>query len=466
MSEVLPGTGYRLLALLAAEQAHGRAPSTVAGVVRDGGLVWSGSRGRAVDRDSGDGQPTANTQYRIGSITKVMTAVLVMQLRDEGLLSLSDRLDQHLPDVAYGSRTIRELLTHSSGIPAEPPGSWWERSPGVPFGEIASKLDDSSAAMPPGTQHHYSNLGYALLGEAVARLRGKPWFEVLSERLLEPLGMRRTSMLAEPPFAVGYSVDAFSGLLTKEPSHDSMGMAPAGQLWSTVEDLGRLAGFLADPVDEVLSDDSVREMATGQSWSPDDHASGAYGLGLRLAVAAERSYAGHTGSVPGFLAGLFVDRERKTGAVMLANAGSGIRAQGLPIDLLSELEKSEPTIAPEWTPTRELPSVVADVLGVWFWGNFAVVFRYEDGRIAVRALADGALWCTFTLSSEGRIDGYSGYFTGEMLTAVRRQDGSVGHLEVATFILTRTPYDPEAPIPGGSAQAPRGPDASLSEKRG
>ena len=100
-------------------QVEGRAPSLMAGVVRDGGLVW-------IDRTRQHRRRTrrpTDTQYRIGSITKPFTAVLVMRLRDEGLLDLDDRVDKHVPGTAVGDRTIRELLAHSSGLAAEPPGA-------------------------------------------------------------------------------------------------------------------------------------------------------------------------------------------------------------------------------------------------------------------------------------------------------------------------------------------------------
>jgi hypothetical protein len=189
-------------------------------------------------------------------------------------------------------------------------------------------------------------------------------------------------------------------------------------------------------------------MTAGHSGSPDGVAAGSYGLGLRLAVSGDRSYLGHTGSVPGFIAGLFVDRARRTGAVCLANGGEGVRAQGFPIDLLHLLEELEPTVPPAWTPNVEVPPAVQDVLGLWFWGNQASTMSYEDGRIVVRVVRQGLPWCTFRLDESGRILGATGYFAGERLTAVRRDDGSVGHLECATFVFTRTPYDPEAPIPG------------------
>lgn len=441
-------TARHLLVTLAHEQVNARAPSLVAAVLRDGDLVWWGSRGRVVRAESQQA-PTADTQYRVGSITKVMTAILVLQLRDEGALALSDRLDVHLPGIAFGARTLRELLSHSSGMPAEPPGPWWERSPGVPFATLAAALDEGGAPFEPGQEFHYSNVGYALLGEVVARHRATSWMAALESHLLTPLGMLRTTYDAQPPAAEALSVDPFSGVLTHEPTHDAGAMAPAGQLWSTAGDLCRLAAFLAEPDPSVLAPTSVREMTVGHTGSPDGAAGGSYGLGLRLSVDDGRLYVGHTGSVPGFLAGLFVDRARGTAAVCLANAGSGVRGETFPLRLLSVLEDHEPSLPEPWLPSTQLPDLVHGLLGLWHWGNMAVTMSHEDGALVVRSLGGADAWTTFSLRDDQRIVGATGYFAGETLTAVRRADGSVGHLECATFIFTRVPYDPEAPVPGG-----------------
>ncbi len=332
---------------------------------------------------------------------------------------------------------------------AEPPGSWWERSPGVSIESLLAGLDEDEAPFAAGREYHYSNLGYALLGEVVARRRGTSWMSSLQDLLLDPLGMRRTSYLAEDPAATGYSVDHFTGRITDEPSHDSRAMAPAGQLWSTLEDLARLAAFLADPDPAVLAPDTVSEMTAGQTGSPDAVAGGSYGLGLRLAVVGDRSYLGHTGSVPGFIAGLFVDRARATAGVCMANAASGVRAQGLPVELMQRLEELEPTLPKAWTPTVEVPQVVRQVLGLWYWGNMAFTLSYQSDRLVGRLLSDHATWFTIRIVEGERLVGASGYFAGEPMHVVRRDDGSVGHLECATFIFTRVPYDPQAPIPGG-----------------
>jgi CubicO group peptidase (beta-lactamase class C family) len=466
---VAPVTAHQLHTLVARDQVAGRLPSVVAGVVRDGRLVWTGEHGRAVDgvhaedadRGAGDGglRPCPDTQYRIGSITKTMTAVLVLQLREEGLLDLSDPLGAHLPGVGYADRTLRSLLAHSSGMQSEPAGSWWERSPGSDFEELAAGVDDRAAVFEPGRTYHYSNLAFGLLGELVARLRGQSWWDAVSTRILEPLGMPRTSYLPETPAAAGFSVHAFAGTLTEEPAQDTGAMAPAGQVWSTVEDLATYARFLIDGHDQVLSRAVLDEMSTPQSGSLSGGAAGGYGLGLRLLSGGSGMLVGHTGSMPGFLAGLFVDRVRRTAAVALANGTQGLRCEGLPADLLDTLERLEPAVPAAWEPTRELPVGIAELLGVWHWGNTAYTFCYRDGEVQAGVLGGTAVSHRFAPVGDGTLVGLAGYHHGERLRVVRNTDGSINHLVCATFVYTRTPYDPQAPIPGG---VPVGPVSGLS----
>jgi CubicO group peptidase (beta-lactamase class C family) len=458
---VAPVTDRQLQALVARDQVEGRLPSVAAGVVRDGRLVWTGEHGRVVDAadtaaDTGAGGggaepqgPSPDTQYRIGSITKTMTAVLVLQLREEGRLNLSDPLGAHLPGVGYGDRTVRSLLAHSSGMQSEPAGSWWERSPGSDFEELAAGVDDGAAVFEPGRTYHYSNLAFGLLGEVVARQRGQSWWEAVRTRILEPLGMRRTSYLPVAPAATGFSVHAFAGTLTQEPAQDTGAMAPAGQVWSTVEDLATYAGFLIDGHAQVLSRSALEEMSTPQSGSLSGGAAGGYGLGLRLLAGGSGVLVGHTGSMPGFLAGLFVDRARRTAAVALANGTQGLRCEGLPSDLLDTLERLEPTVPAPWEPTRQLPEGIAELLGVWHWGNTAYTFCYQHGEVQARALGSTAISHRFAPAGDGTLVGLAGYHHGERLRAVRNADASINHLLCATFVYTRTPYDPQAPIPGG-----------------
>jgi len=94
-----------------------------------------------------------------------------------------------------------------------------------------------------------------------------------------------------------------------------------------------------------------------------------------------------------------------------------------------------------------VPDEAAPLLGLWFWGNSATEFRWHNDRLEMRPLGR-ARSDAFALR-DGRLVGVDGYHRGETLHVVRRADGTISHLDCATFIYTRTPYDPDVPIPGG-----------------
>ncbi|MEV4265407.1 serine hydrolase domain-containing protein [Kribbella sp. NPDC049584] len=424
-------TAAALYAEIAAAQSEGKLPSVNGGVIRDGALVWTGARGRFAS--AGGALPGADVQYRIGSITKTLTAILVLQCRDDGLLSLNDAVGKHLPGIAFGDRTVRQLLAHSGGMNAEPEGPWWERNPGVSFDQLTAAMDESQAAGPADRRHHYSNLGYGLLGEIVARLRGSSWWELAQERILAPLEMRRTTYFPEAPAAQGFSVHPFSGQLVPEPAYDSGAMAPAGQLWSTIEDLARYASFWIDPVHEVLSRESVEEMAAPVASDPREGLTASYGLGLRLIADDPHLLIGHTGSMPGFLAGLFVDRVRRIGAVTLGNATYG-RVASLAPDLVRILAAYEPPLAQEWVPEPTLAQGT-DLLGHWYWGNTPLTISVSAGILQL----SGGLTTRLSPLGPDLYQGRDGYLAGEKLHVIRDGD-TISHLNIATFVLTRTPY--------------------------
>lgn len=260
--ELLPTTRRALLHRIAVAQAEGRTPSLVAAVVRDGRLVWSGARSM-IDGHAPDG----DVQYRIGSLTKTFVAVLVLRLRDEGLLDLADPVERHLPGTPADGATVAQLLAHSAGLAAETPAPWWERTDGSLRPDLADILErERPRKHPAGQLYHYSNPGYALLGALVERLRGEPWDEVLRREILEPLGMDRTTLLPRQPHAGGFAVHPWADVMLSEPLTDTGLMAPAGQLWSTAADLARWAAFLAGGDPKVLAAESLAEMrrpATG-----------------------------------------------------------------------------------------------------------------------------------------------------------------------------------------------------------
>ncbi len=236
-STLLLTTVRRLDHRLARSQADGRLPSLVGAVVHDGRLAWTGTAGR-IDEEP----PTTDT-----AITKTYTAVLVMRLRDEGRLDLADPIGDHVPGPPLGDRTIASLLSHTAGLQAETGGPWWERTAGGTFDELFAGLDEEVVRHPQGRLHHYSNLGYAVLGELVQRLRGTTWMQAVQAELLDPLELSRTTYGPAAPHAEGYAVHPWADAVLPEPAavHDAGAMAPAGQLWASITDLAAWGRFLA-----------------------------------------------------------------------------------------------------------------------------------------------------------------------------------------------------------------------------
>ncbi|MGW1800586.1 serine hydrolase domain-containing protein [Streptomyces sp. NPDC001984] len=445
--ELLPGTRRALVHRIAVAQAEGRAPSLVATVVRGGRVVWHGAR-TSVD---GHG-PDENVQYRIGSITKTFTAVLVLRLRDEGVLDLGDPLEKHLPGTGAGEATIAELLAHTGGLAAESPAPWWERTPGSLRPELSDVLGEQPLLHPVGRRHHYSNPGYTLLGALVEELRGAPWEEVLRREVLEPLGLGRTSAQPQAPHAGGWAVHPWADALLPEPVEDLGRMAPAGQLWSTTGDLARFAVFLADGDDRVLSAESVREMRTpaAPAEAADVVDGAAYGLGMQLQHRDGRLLVGHSGSLPGFLASLTISVEDDVAAVVLANCTSGPLVSVVGADLVRIVAEAEPRIPEPWRPLREVDRSVLELAGQWYWGTYGFALRVTaDGLVALEPLSGRGRRSRFRANGDGTWVGLEGYYAGELLRAVQRPDGSVSHLDLGSFVFTRQPYDEGAPVPGG-----------------
>ncbi len=429
---------------LATEQSKQRLPSVVAGVVRGGDIAWSDAVG-TIDGRSGGVPATAATQYRIGSISKTFVAVEVMRLRDEGRLDLGDTIGVHLPEVPFGQVTIAQLLTHTSGLQAETDGDWWERTTGGSWDALLAS--GVHLRTTPGTVFHYSNVGYGVLGELVSRLRGRPWHEAVHDGILVPLGMTRTTTRPQAPAAPGLAVHPLADLIHVEPEHDAVSMAPAGQLWSTIDDLARWAAFLGGRTEHVLEADSLREMLRPVAVNdvPRVAWTGAHGLGWQTWNVHGRRFAGHGGSMPGFLAGLRVDLDSGDGVVVMANATSGLGP--LATDLLDLVREQEPVPPSPWHADDSQADQI-DLVGPWFWGTYAFSLALSaDGGLRLGEPGQGR-GARFRREDDGWI-GLDGYYRDEPLRVERAVDGTPTRLVLASFVFTRTPYDRAVEVPGG-----------------
>jgi CubicO group peptidase (beta-lactamase class C family) len=395
------------------EQRKQRLPSVTAAVVRDGELVWETAVGTADVKARRDA--TADTQYRVGSITKTFTAAAIMQLRDEGKLDLEDTFDRHVEGAAHAP-TIRRLLSHTSGLQRETHDDAWLHAHFADVPELLETFDRAEQVLPPGARFHYSNLAFALLGIVVERVAGAPYAQYVEQRLLEPLGLLRTTFEPRQPAATGYLVQPYVDGVWDEAPVETGAWIAAGQMWGTVRDLCRWAAFLADPDEAVLKKQTVEEMRTVQSI--DDHVrwTGGYGLGLMLRRDGERVLAGHGGSMPGFIAGVYVSPAERIGAAALTNSSTAVLGD-LTLKLVAVTNERWPVSPEPWQVEQPPPDDVVPLLGIWFMEGSQLVVSWRDGTLEARFPED-ADWkppAVFRREAEDRWRIVSGWEHGEVL---------------------------------------------------
>ncbi|GAB3673723.1 serine hydrolase domain-containing protein [Angustibacter aerolatus] len=364
-------------------QREWRAPSVVVRVVRRGEVQLDVAAGAADLGPDGLADPPLlaagpDVQYRMGSITKTFTAALVLQARDDGLLDLDDRVGDHLDLPAHGGLTLRRMLAHVSGLQREPVGEVWESLHGPDLATMIAGLADAEQVLAPRERWHYSNLAFALLGQVVAQVRGTTWEQALRERVLEPLGMHRTTTAPTAPVARGYFVDPWADRLQPEPLFPGDAFGPAAELWTTSTDLARWASFWADPDPAVLAPATVTEMTHLHAMTDLRQWTLGWGLGLMLHRRSERMYVGHDGAMPGFLACMVVHRDSGLGVVVLTSTSRVAAPDALALDLADAVLDAAPDEPAPWRPGRPVPADVEPLLGHWWTEGTEFVLSWRS----------------------------------------------------------------------------------------
>jgi CubicO group peptidase (beta-lactamase class C family) len=435
-------------------QADARVPALSVALHRADRSLWTCTVG-----DSGNpGAPLgADSRFRIGSVTKTFTAVLVLQARDAGLLDLDDPVSAHLDVPAHGDLTVRRLLSHTAGLQREPYGDVWDTLLAPDVDTMLADLARVERILPNNRRFHYSNLGLAILGQLVARLRGGTWAEILSAYVLDPLALTGTAVAPGERAVVGYLVDAYSDAARPEPQLDLVAVGPAAQLWSTAADMARWAAFLADPaaVDPsgaVLAPATLDEMRWPLTTTDEAVWAAGFGLGLILlpqspSTAGDRVlHVGHDGAMPGFLAGVYGRRggagtPGALGCAVLASSGTAGSALDLPHELLSLAVELDPAEITAWSPGLPAPVAYRSVLGPWWSEGFQHVFSWHDDALQARgADAPAGRPPTVFAPEPGRTDvlrAVSGREAGELLRLTRDADGAVVRMHWATYRFTR-----------------------------
>ncbi|MFE7129264.1 serine hydrolase domain-containing protein [Streptomyces sp. NPDC057638] len=322
------------LAGLRAVVDNGTATWSTARIVEDGRTVWKGAAGVSNRRNGAPVDP--NGRFRIGSVTKMFTATVVLQLVGEGRLGLDDPVASHLPGVVPGGDhiTVRQLLNHTSGLynytdlPAfNPPVAEWVSTGRWRTHTAAGIVADAVKHPPyfaPGRGWMYSNTNYLLAGMVIEKVTGRTWNSEVERRIAGPLGLRNTFMPRTSPFLGGVHARNYTKLPSGpvditllNPSEAGAGGAGV----STTADLARFhsalfTGKLLRPAELA---EMKRTVSTGPDAAPGTPRVG-YGLGIQridwLDGLGCGEVWGHTGGIYGAATLLFGDADGDRQAAM------------------------------------------------------------------------------------------------------------------------------------------------------
>jgi CubicO group peptidase (beta-lactamase class C family) len=318
------------------------------------------------DREQGI-QATAATVYRVGSISKLFTALAAMQLAESGKLDIDAPLSQILPDfrivVPFEQAppiTLRQLMCHRSGMVRESPvGGYLDDSQPSILQSVAS-LESCVLVNPPNTKTRYSNIGVTIVGQSVATVSGFSFEEFQENNLMEPVGMTssgwRVDGRVRDKLAKGYMrvADGHGGFFHRSAPPFELGTIPAGNLYSSVSDMARFSMMLmaagATAQRQIVRPETLAQMSTPQLT---DSPTG-FGLGFFVDRFEKYRTIQHTGAVYGFSTSIVVVPELQIAVVVLANEDI---APG-PVDKISEAALGLMLAAKTGQPVPQPPATI------------------------------------------------------------------------------------------------------------
>ncbi len=397
-----PIDGARWRARLAELIAKHKVPAAALGILSGGEIVDVAAG--LLSRKTLVGA-TPDSVFQIGSITKVWTTTLIMQLVDEGKLTLDTPVAEIIPDFAVSDPqvskqvTIRHLLTHTSGIDGD---VFTDTGRGDDCLEkYVADMDTVAQNHPIGATFSYCNSGFSLAGRIIEVLTGKTWDAVLRERIIEPLGLTATVTLPEEAIlhraAVGHlgnpGEDPQPARLWQLPRS----AGPAGTITARVHDLlefakMHLAGGLAPDDSRILSQEAADAMTQHEVDLPDPDVLGdSWGLGwIRFGWDGHRLF-GHDGSTVGQGAFMRILPEQEFAVALLTNGGD---ARGLYQDLYAEIfaDLAGVSMPAPFAPPENPPSIdLQPYVGTYSRASVDEVFELRDGRLVLTTTPTGAM---------------------------------------------------------------------------
>ncbi|MGH7663642.1 MAG: serine hydrolase [Gemmatimonadaceae bacterium] len=307
------------------EMADKELPALSVALVDDQTIVWARGFGYANPDDSV--AATAETVYRVGSVSKLFTDIGVMQLVERGEIDLDAPVTRYLPRFQprnpFGTAiTLRQMMSHRSGLVREPPVGHYFDDSDPSLAETIASLNTTALVYAPETRTKYSNAAIASVGYTLERTQGEPFAAYLKRTVLDPLGLRKSCFEPEPAvtreLATGY-MWTLEGRTFPAPTFQ-LGSGPAGSMYSTVLDLGRFMSVLfargaaSDGTRQVLDSATLESMWTPQFAEPG--ATTGFGIGFGISELEGRRRIGHGGAIYGFATELAALPDDRLGVVV------------------------------------------------------------------------------------------------------------------------------------------------------
>lgn len=292
---------------------------------------------------------TERTIFHYGSVTKTLTAIAIMQLRDRHRLTLDDRVTSYVPELRlvhdpYGSIdsvTIRMLLSHAAGFqnPTWPytTGATWEPFEPTTWNQLVAMMPYQELSFPPGSRYSYSNPGFIYLGRIIEQLSGDPWETYIQKNLFSPLGLSHSYFGVTPYYLAADRSHNYTRVRDSSghefvrdngADFDPGITIPNGGWNAPLSDLAAYLAFLtgATPDSVVLARSSLTEMWRARYRTSDDTVVVPDSIGLSFFVLhrGQDTFIGHTGSQAGFLAFLYLNPASGAAVVATFNTASEI----------------------------------------------------------------------------------------------------------------------------------------------
>ncbi len=381
----------RLEPWITAELQQKGIPALSIALVDNDRIVWARGFGFA---DPQKRTPaTADTVYRVGSVSKLFTDLAVMQLVEQGRLDLDAPVIDYLPGFTPLNPfkvpiTLRQLMSHRSGLVREPPAGHYFDPATPSLDDVVRSLSKTTLVFKPGTRTKYSNAGVTVVGAIVEKTAKEPFAGAVDRALFRPLAMTRTSFEPGPAIAAEMAQGlmwTYDGQTIKTPTF-LLGTGPAGNLVSSVTDLAHFLSFLFAEgragQTSVIKAETLKAMIEPQLGKAGE--SPGFGLGFAISRLEKERRIGHNGAIYGFATEVQALPESKLGAIVVASADcangfTGYVAESA-LRLMLAQRQGQPSPALE-TSQPIAPARAAELAGRYSHGKNSIELAERNGKL-------------------------------------------------------------------------------------